>query len=302
MKKNIITEFTMIKKIIKKLPCHKENIIKGIGDDAAVIEISKNKYVLYTCDSLVSGVHFLEKYSSPYDIGRKVAAVNLSDIASMGGTPKYMLVSLFLPKGTAEKFIDTLYEGLTEECKKYNVEIIGGNIAKNNKFIIDIFLVGEVNPKNLVLRSGARVGDAVMVTGTLGGSLRRFIPIPRVKEGILLGRSGMVSSMIDLSDGLSSDIQHICDESNVGVKIFFKKLLVSKGVSRLTALNAGEDYELCFTAAFKNISYLSKLLKKKTGTKITVMGEVISPNRGRWLIDENSKKIKLVAKGWDHFI
>lgn len=304
-------------------PKYKKSIIKGIGDDAAVIKINKNKYLLYTCDAQVSGEHFLEQYSSPYQIGRKAAAVNLSDIAAMGGTPKYLLVSLFLPKLTTEKFIDALYEGLSEECKKYNVNIVGGNISKSSQFIIDIFLTGEVSSKNMLFRSGAKVGDAVVVTGTIGDSAKglqllkqnkkkyssqdkQFIakhqlPIPRVKEGLILAGSGMVNSMIDLSDGLSSDIQRICDESKVGVKLFLEKLPVSKRVKKITALNGGEDYELCFTTRIKNVKYLSDLIKKRTGQKITVIGNVLPLKDGRWLIDKSGNKRSLISKGFDHF-
>lgn len=321
---NTFTEDSLIKRISDNLRINNKNIIKGIGDDTAVVKVNKNKYFLYTCDSLVSGVHFSEKYFSPYQIGRKAATVNMSDIAAMGGVPKHLLVSLFLPEGTTEKFIDELYKGLTDECRVYNVDIIGGNISKSKEFIIDIFLTGEVSSKNLLLRSGARVGDVVVVTGTLGDSAtglkllqkpggkisnydtqfisKHLTSIPRAKEGMILSQSGMVTSMIDVSDGLSSDVGHICDESNVGVKLFLEKLPVSDGVEKITALNGGEDYELCFTASFKNVLHLSQLLKKKTGTKITVVGEIIDSKKGRWLLDKNGKKIKLVSKGWDHFI
>lgn len=323
MNKDNISEFAIINRISKMFPKYKKSIIKGIGDDAAVIKINKNKYLFYTCDAQVSGEHFLEQYSSPYQIGRKAAAVNLSDIAAMGGTPKYLLVSLFLPKLTTEKFIDALYEGLSEECKKYNVNIVGGNISKSSQFIIDIFLTGEVSSKNMLFRSGAKVGDAVVVTGTIGDSAKglqllkqnkkkyssqdkQFIakhqlPIPRVKEGLILAGSGMVNSMIDLSDGLSSDIQRICDESKVGVKLFLEKLPVRKSVEMNSALNGGEDYELCFTTRIKNVKYLSDLIKKRTGQKITVIGNVLPLKDGRWLIDKSGNKRSLISKGFDHF-
>lgn len=292
MKKNKLTEFFLINRIRKKFKKYKTEVIKGIGDDCAVVKLNKNKCLLYTCDSQVSGVHFLETHSSPYDIGRKAAAVNLSDIAAMGGTPKYMLVSLFLPKISSEKFIDELYKGLNEECKKFDVRIIGGNISKSNQFIIDIFLTGEVEPKNLILRSGAQVGDVVMVTGTLGNSSPESVPNPRVREGIQLGKSGMVTSMIDLSDGLSSDIQHICDESNVGVKLFLEELPTLRGIEKLTVLNKGEDYELCFTVRKKNMDYFPWAKP---------VGEIIQQKQGRWLIDGKGNKKRLIAKGWDHF-
>lgn len=298
---NSSTEVSLIKNISRKIRIQNSNVIKGIGDDAAVVKKNKNIFSLYTCDSLVSGVHFSEKYFSPYQIGQKAVAVNLSDIAAMGGVPKYMLVSLFIPKDTTEKNTDELYKGLIDECKKFNVDIIGGNISRSDQFIIDIFLVGEVHSKNVLLRSGAQIGDVVAVTGNLGDSANskyRLMPIPRVMEGILLGKSGMVTSMIDLSDGLCSDIQHICDESKVGVKLFLGTLPTSKGVEKITALNGGEDYELCFTTASKNVFQLSKLLK----TKITIIGKIIAAKKGRWLIDGKGKKTKLISKGFDHLI
>ncbi len=307
MKTNQLSEFSLINKISTKLREYDPNIIKGIGDDAGVIKINQKKYFLYSCDSLVSGVHFLEKYSTPYQIGRKAAVVNLSDISSMGGKPLYCLVSLFLLKRTTKKIIDELYKGLIYEFRKHNVEIIGGNISRSKTFAVDIFIVGEVSAKNILFRSGAQVGDAVLITGTLGSSahkkyiLNQVMPTARVKEGILIAKSGRAHSMIDISDGLSSDIQHICDESNVGVKLFLDKIPTSKGVKKMTGLNGGEDYELCFTASKENALYLLKKIKKITGTDVTVIGEVISKEKGRWLIDKKGNKKKLIPKGWDHF-
>lgn len=307
MKKNL-SEFALIDRIVSKFRKYKSDVLKGIGDDCAVIKSHKDKYLLYTCDSLVSGVHFSEKYSTPYQIGRKAAAVNISDIAAMGGKPNYFLVSLFLPEGTTEKFIDELYQGLTEECNLYDIDIIGGNIAKSNQFIIDLFLIGEVSSNNLLLRSGAKVGDLVLVTGTLGDSaaglklLQSRIPTPRIKEGMIIAQSKKATSMIDISDGLSSDLLHICEASQVGVKLFTDKIPVSDSVKIDLALNGGEDYELCFTVPAKYASDVSQKIEKETATKVTIVGEIISKIQGRWLIDSAGKKSPLKAKGWDHFL
>ncbi len=324
IKKNL-SEFSLIDKIAQKLPQYKSDVYKGIGDDCAVIKSNKDKYLLYTCDSLVSGIHFSEKYSTPYKIGRKAAAINISDIAAMGGKPKYFLVSLFLPKDTTEKFIDELYQGLTEECNLYDIDIIGGNIAKSSQFIIDLFLIGEVSPQNLLLRSGAKVGDLVLVTGMLGDSatglkllqnsqlniperdkkrliFRHLTPTPRIKEGMIIAESKKATSMIDISDGLSSDLLHICEASQVGVKLFTDKIPVSDSVKIDFALNGGEDYELCFTMPAKYVSGFSHKLEKETTTKVTVIGEIIPQIQGRWLIDSAFKKSLLKVKGWDHFL
>lgn len=326
MKSKKISEFLLIDRIANKINKYKNTVIKGIGDDAAVIKINKNKCLLFTCDSLVSGVHFSEKYATPYQIGRKAAAINISDIAAMGGKPSYFLVSLFLPKNITKKFIDELYKGLIEECSKYNINIIGGNIAKSNKFIIDLFLIGEVSRQNLLLRSGAKIGDSVLVTGTLGESAaglkllqkiklnvpkkdrkkliyRHLTPIPRIKEGILISKSKMATSMIDISDGLSSDLGHICDESQVGVKLFKDRIPTANSVKNIVlALNGGEDYELCFTVPKKYVSNIINKLKKTVKTKVTVIGEITPKKQGRWLIDSIGGKIPLKAKGWDHFL
>jgi len=335
MKTNNLSEFSLINRIANKFHQYKKDVLKGIGDDAAVVKINKDKCFLYTCDTLVSGVHFLEKYATPYQIGQKAAAINISDIAAMGGKPKYFLVSLFLPQGTTEKFIDQLYQGLIEKCNLYDIDIIGGNIARSNQFIIDLFLIGGVSAKNLLLRSGAKVGDLVLVTGTLGDSaaglkllqnptinisapnrkklISRYLsPTSRIKEGMLIAKSGKASAMIDISDGLSSDLIHICEESKAGVKLYLDKLPVSdsaKKIAELTnrsyldlALNGGEDYELCFTVPYKNASFLVQQLKKKTKTKITVIGEIIPQKQGKWLIGKTGEKTPLIPKGWDHFL
>lgn len=298
-----LSEFSLIERIKKRVGKYKKPIYKGIGDDAAVIKINKNKCLLYTCDSLVSGIHFSEKHTTPYQIGRKAAAVNISDIAAMGGKPDHCLVSLFLPKETTKKFVDGLYKGLSKECNLYDIDIIGGNISKSKQFIIDLFLTGEASPEKVLFRSGAQPGDAVLVTGTLGDSAMglKFIPTPRVTEAILIAQSGKATSMIDISDGLSSDIGHICDESKVGVKIYLEKLPISKGVDKKTALNGGEDYELCFTVPEKYVNEIFLEFEKKSKTKVTKVGEILPKKQGKWLIDKD-KKIPLKAKGWDHFL
>ena len=325
MKVKNLSEFALIDRIASKFRKYKDDVLKGIGDDTAVVKLNKDKCLLYTCDALVSRVHFSEKYFTPYQIGRKAAAVNISDIAAMGGKPNHCLVSLFLSEGTTEKFIDELYQGLTEECNLYDIDIIGGNIAKSNQFIIDLFLIGEVSTNNLLLRSGAKVGDLVLVTGTLGDSatglrllqnpqlniserdkkrliFRHLRPTPRIKEGMFIAGSKKATSMIDISDGLSSDLLHICQASKVGVKLFTDKIPVSDSIKIDLALNGGEDYELCFTVPAKYASDISQKLEKETAIKVTIVGEIIPKIQGRWLVDSTGKKFPLKAKGWNHFL
>ncbi len=330
---NKVTEFSLIKRISSIFPVNKKEVLKGIGDDTAVVNNKNGRCHLYTCDSLVSGTHFSEKYSSFYHIGRKAVAVNISDIAAMGGQPKYILVSLFLPDDTKEFDIKELYRGIKEECDSFQIDVIGGNIAKSHQFIIDIFLIGEVVFTLPLYRFGAKKGDMVIVTGTLGDSAlglhllkekkikldkhrndlikRHLLPKPRVKEGQLIAKSNKAHAMIDISDGLSSDIGHICDESGVGVKIYKDKLPVSDSFSTICKqfkldasdliLNGGEDYELCFTIAAGDAMLLLRNLEMKLKTKCTVIGEILNDKEKRILIDNKGKTSPLSSRGWDHF-
>lgn len=330
---NKVTEFSLIKRISSIFPGNKKGVLKGIGDDTAVVKDKNGKCHLYTCDSLVSGIHFSEKYSSFYHIGRKAAAVNISDIAAMGGQPKYMLASLFLPDDISELNIKELYRGIKYECDSFQIDVIGGNIAKSHQFIIDIFLIGEVVFAPPLFRSGAKAGDLVMVTGTLGDSAlglnllkennfksgkhmnylikRHLLPAPRVKEGQYIAKSNKAHAMIDISDGLSSDIGHICDESGVGVKIYIDKLPVSDSFFTVAKqlkldfndliLNGGEDYELCFTVAADDAVLIFRNLEMKLKTKLTVIGEILNDKNKRILIYNDGKTSPLSSKGWDHF-
>lgn len=334
MKSDKFTEFSLIEKIKKNIRRYNKDVYKGIGDDAAAVKAAKDKYLLYTCDALVSGVHFSQKYASAYQVGQKAAAVNLSDIAAMGGIPKHFLVSLFLPIGISEKFINELYKGILNECRKFDVDVIGGNIARNNKLIVDLFLTGEASFPKPLLRGGAKPGDLVLVTGTLGDSgaglkilqnpnlkisaedkkfliLRHLSPTPRVQEGQIIAKSERANAMIDISDGLSSDISHICKESQVGVKLYTDKIPVSDslrvaaevfGIPTLDlALNGGEDYELCFTVPAKFAPIITSEIEKSVGTKVTIIGEIAPQKQGRVLIDKGGKESPLNVKGWDHF-
>lgn len=330
---NKVTEFSLIKRISSIFPGNKKEVLKGIGDDTAVINGKDGVYRLYTCDSLVSGIHFSEKYSSFYHIGRKAVAVNISDIAAMGGQPNYMLVSLFLPDGISELNVKELYRGIKDECDSFQIDVIGGNITKSDQFIIDIFLTGEVVFAPPLFRCSAKAGDLVVVTGTLGDSAlglhllkenkikldkhkkylinRHLLPAPRVKEGQYIAKSNKVHAMIDISDGLSSDIGHICDESGIGVKIFIDKLPVSDSFStvykqlelnaRGLILNGGEDYELCFTVAAGDAVLLLRNLKMQLKTECTVIGEILNNKNKRIIIDSKGKTFPLRSRGWDHF-
>ncbi len=299
-----MNEFSFIEKVKKLLPAYGNDVIVGIGDDAAVLLCRSDKYLLVTTDTQVEGVHFTRARTnfnkicagSGKQLGQRAVAVALSDIAAMGGTPKHILVSLVIPKN--RDFLEELYEGFGKACKDYGVSLIGGNISSGKQLVIDIFVLGEIDKKHLVLRNGAKVGDAVLLTGALGR--KAVVPAARIREGQILARSSVVTSMIDLSDGLSSDLLHICEESAVGVRIFADKLPIAPSASFDAALNGGEDYELCFTASPASTEKLITEIFKKTGTKITVIGEIIDKKDGWWIVDVKGRKKRLEARGFNH--
>lgn len=330
-----IGEFGLIERIKKIVPqAAAKNILLGIGDDTAVIKISDQKWLLATCDIQIEDTHFQMKYSSPYQIGRKAMAVNLSDIASMGSKPTYALVSAGLsPNLEVDKF-DDLFRGMSDALVEHSAFIIGGNLAHTtDKLIIDVFLLGEISPDQLLLRSGAKPGDRIFVTGNLGASAAGFYilenfgknypkdysqfvqahlePIAKIETGREIAQSGYATAMIDISDGLASDLKHICDDSNVGAEIFEKNIPFAEKMNELAnrisknkielALHGGEDYELLFTIKADTPTQIIEKIANETKTKITEIGKILSKEEGFKLINEEDQRIALRTKGWDHF-
>lgn len=288
-------ESIFIQKLIKQFKTSREDVIMGIGDDAAVVKGKKDHELLLTCDSQVEGVHFVRSKITPQSLAAKAITAALSDIAAMGGVPAYVLISAAFPEKTDELFIEKLMQGFKKAANTYSVSIVGGNISTAACLILDIFVLGFAKPSEVVSRSGAKPGDAVLVTGTLGKSK---VLQARIREGQVIATSGLATAMIDVSDGLSTDVLHICDASNVGVKLFAKAI---PRVSPLDqAINGGEDYELLFTVNAKNAKALIARVKRETGTDVTIIGEVLPKKNGRWLIDENGHRQKLEARGWNH--
>lgn len=327
-------EFTLIDRLTKNLPAYTENVIVGIGDDCAVLDWNKDLYQLATCDVQVSGVHFLPEIATPQQIGEKAIAVNISDIAAMGGTPNSCLVSLLLPKDIKTEYVDKLYQAIISSCKKYNIQIIGGNISSAKQLAIDIFLLGQVKHDELLLRSGAKPGDKILVTGTLGDAAaglallqnqhvqiseaakeslinRQLSPVPRIKESVIIAKSKKATAMIDISDGLAGDVQHLCDRSAVGIVLWEDAIPIKKETISVAqqlqkdpvafALEGGEDYELLFTAPAKEVDEIIATVKEKTGTQITVIGEVVSKKEGLTIRSKNGENKSLKINSWDHF-
>ncbi|MFH0840330.1 MAG: thiamine-phosphate kinase [Candidatus Omnitrophota bacterium] len=284
---------------IQKLAKWKRAVL-GIGDDCAVINHTKDKYLLLTIDMLIEGVHFDLENAGPKRVGRKALAVSLSDIAAMGGVPKYCLVSVGLPPNMPVKVVDDFYAGFLKLAKEYGVELIGGDTNRAERFICDVCVVGEVEKRRLVKRSGAKIGDNIYVTGRLGGSIKskQYDFIPRLKEARLLVRNFKINAMIDISDGLSSDLRHIAESSNSGALIYEKDIPVSKDSSLKGALTDGEDFELLFTTP-GDIS--EKILSKKLGVAVKKIGEIRPKKESVNIIYKSTEKRELKPTGFRHF-
>ena len=328
-------EFGLIDRIQRALPVPGADVIVGIGDDVAVLRAIGTRVWLATCDVQVEGAHFLREAIAPRDLGRKALAINLSDIAATGGTPRFALVSLGLPGDLGVEFMDELYAGLRAEAEIFGVDIIGGNMARSRLGIfIDVFLLGEAPRENVLLRSGARVGDKILVTGTLGDAAagvalltnralttteayaamarsHRDTPTPRVREGQLIGAAHVATAMLDVSDGLASDLSHICERSGVSARVFAEHLPVADenrllaraayGDERHFALYGGEDYELLFTAPAAQANALADKITRETGTRVSIIGEILPKDARRELTLPDGRVIPLEARGWDHF-
>lgn len=334
MKISDLGEFGLIDRIARAMPAPSDGVLVNIGDDVAVLRDSADSVWLATCDIQLEGTHFIRGEISPRDLGHKSLAINLSDIAAKGGTPRYALISLGLPNDLDVEFIDELYAGLRAEAAKFNTDLVGGNISSSRLgLFIDIFLLGEAVRENVLLRSGARPGDKILITGSLGdaaaavatmldpslqttpGYLQRararyHVPTPRVPEGKLIAASHLASAMMDVTDGLAGDLGHICDQSKVGARVYADKLPVAPENRTLAlaarhdewflALNGGEDYELLFTAPAANAETLAAQVLTETGTRVTVIGEILPLQEGRQLVLGEKGQVVLQAQSWDH--
>jgi thiamine-monophosphate kinase len=325
------TEFEFIKQI-----CQRFNLNK-IGDDCAVLPKSKTHDLLITSDLLVEEIDFRRSWMIPEFLGHKALAVSLSDIAAMGGKPLYSMLSIGLPNDIwRTDFVDQFYEGYQKLAEIFEVELVGGDVSKTpDKIIIDSTVIGEVENGKAVLRSGAKVGDLIYVTGELGGAAgglnllesginyesakgwqtalinRQLEPMPRLKYGKFTKwippylheeLLTITTSLIDISDGLSSDLMHICESSRVGARIFAEKIPLHprlKGITKIFAeqlefaLNGGEDFELLYT------SNPEKIFQLKFNS-FSCIGEVTA-NVGIIELMDESKTTILEPKGYRHF-
>ncbi|MGZ5445714.1 MAG: thiamine-phosphate kinase [Thermoanaerobaculia bacterium] len=323
---------------------HSPRVINGIGDDCSVISQSANRDLLVTTDLLVEGIDFHRHATPARLLGHKALAVSLSDIAAMGGRPFWSFLSIGMPQDEWNgAFKDEFYEGFFALADHFGVTLAGGDISATKEgIVIDSIVLGEVASGAAVRRSGAQLGDQIYVTGNLGGAatglklielgarvgersvpalaresseqtaiqtllLRQLRPQPRVGWGIVLGEQQIASAMIDLSDGLSSDLNHLCKESNAGALIDAASIPLDEDVRHLCgrraldplalALHGGEDFELLFTVNPENVP---RLPKKVDGVLITRIGE-ITANAGSIRIREKNHEWDLQPQGFEHF-
>ena len=294
--------------------------MRGIGDDCAVQRVAKGFDVLVTTDFCIQGIHFRREWHSPEVVGRRSLTRGLSDIAAMGGEPATAFLSLAVPRKLPQKWVDGFIKGLLAAAGEFKTALAGGDTAESPSGIYaDIVVTGYVPHLRAVLRSGARPGDHICITGTLGGSAaaldeffagrtpkpqdfpRHFSPTARIAVGRFLREKRMATSMIDLSDGLSTDLAHICEESGVGAEIWAANVPRARverralTVSLKLALHGGEDYELLFTARSGK-----RIPARIVGVPITRVGR-ITRQKKIVLVDERGTRHPLRNQGWEHF-
>jgi len=323
MKLQNLGEKELISRIRRDFSTLHPQVIVGIGDDAAIIRPGK-KSLIITKDLLFEGVHFLPSLHPPFFLGRKSLVVNLSDVAAMGGLPKYALLGLGLPPEMDSSWLKQYFSGFKSAAVEEGVALIGGDLSQAKKIIISVTVVGE--GENIIQRRGAEPGDHLFVSGSLGNArqglillkkgfrlgddkkadlfLRAFLdPFPRIALGKELSRLNLASSMIDVSDGLSVDLSHLCEESGTGAEIHLSRLPLSPEIRHFQrqpyrlALHGGEEYELLFSVPPEKLRTLSRLQKK---FKISLIGQMIK-RKGIFLIDSQGKRRPLEIKGYQHF-
>lgn len=274
----------------------------GIGDDAAVLRSPRGRWLLLASDMLVEGVHFRRRDTAPEWIGWKALASNISDIAAMGGRPLWAVVSLGLPPSTPVRFVEALYAGLARCARRFEMAIVGGDTVRAPQVVVDVAIVGAVEPRHLTLRSGARVGDHLFVTGRLGGSYpsgRHACFTPRLREAQQLLQRVRVRAMMDLSDGLAQDLWQMSRASRVTLRIEAGRLPISRAGKTLDhALHDGEDFELLFAVAPREANRVPQRL----GTcPVTRIGTVVRRGVGVELQAARGRTVPLIPKGFQHF-
>jgi len=332
-------EFGLIDRIATGFSNEQKGTLMGIGDDAAVIAIPAGEVLLASCDMLAEGVHFDLAYTPLHLLGYKSVAVNLSDIAAMNGIPRQILISIGISNRFSVEAVDALYEGIRQACKDYQVDLAGGDTTSSRAgLVLSVTAIGSQKPEKVVSRAGAKVGDLVCVSGDLGAAYMGLQLLEREKKVFqvnpdmqpelpeeqayliqrqlkaeartdivheLAEKGVLPSSMIDISDGLASELFHICRQSHCGVHVFEDKLPIENltrlaasdfGLSPLTcAMNGGEDYELLFTVAQSDYEKVNQM------EDVSIIGVIREESQGKSLILKSGQVVEIQAQGWTHF-
>ncbi|PLX47211.1 MAG: thiamine-phosphate kinase [Desulfobulbaceae bacterium] len=326
------SELAFIKAVAAMSPSHAPGLIRGIGDDCAVLSRDGDQVLLITTDTLVADVHFNLAWHGPYLLGRKAAAVNISDIAAMGGKPRYALLSAALNDALAEQGLEEFMAGFTAMLGEHDVVLIGGDTVAAPQPVFNVTLLGEMAAGQVRYRSLARLGDEVWVSGFLGRAAAglalceksdqlsdRFAelvsahldPEPRVALGRLLAACDQVHAMMDLSDGLATDLAHICRASGVGADVDGRRLPLSATLKEAArylqceasqwALSGGEDYELLFTTAAGTGTELAERVSRELGLTLSRVGRITADNEV-FLTEADGGRRCISFQGYEHHL
>jgi len=326
MKLSELGEFGLIERIRKVTPKGR-GVRLGIGDDAAWVECEGRSFLI-TSDLLIEGIHFDFRWTSFYGLGYKTLAVNLSDLAAMGGRPAYLTLSLGIPVDFKTENIEKFYRGIRTLAVQSGVSLVGGDTSLSERFFISASLVGHA-PYGAITRGGGKAGDDLYVTGTLGDAtlglelLRRkkskagkdaaflisryHFPTARLKAGLTLAKERLAKAMIDVSDGLLQDLGHLCKASGIGAVIWQEALPLSRAYRSAAgkaglfyALAGGEDYELLFSLRSHHRSRLEKA-KRRMGVPVTHIGKCVPADQGIRVINSKGQPLAIPPVGYDHF-
>lgn len=333
MRVHELGEFELIARLSAILPQRGEGVVEAIGDDCAVLDLA-GALTVWTTDAVIEGVHFLPYLATPRQIGWKALLVNLSDVAAMGATPRFATLSLSVPAEAEVEWIEEMYRGIADLAEETGVAVVGGNTSRSPYGLrLDVGVLGSVPAEELLRRHGARPGDQVLVTGTVGdaycglecvfnptlpvepdvrGALieRYRRPIPRLETARWIARSGAATAMIDISDGLAADLGHICEASGVGVELRAEDLPLSDHVARFSThtelpphhygLVGGDDYGLLLTARSDAVPGLVEEVEIRTGHVLTPIGHITAASE-RILHLPDGRREALTGAGWKHF-
>lgn len=313
-----LTEDQLIAAINRVLSGAGHEVVVGPGDDAAVVSPGSGELVL-TTDSMIEGVHFRNELTTPRDLGYKAIAVNVSDVAAMAASPRFAISALALTDTIDSRWVVELAGGMRECCDEFGLTLVGGNLSRGSEVSIVVTVTGEVVPGRAVRRDGARPGDRLVVTGSLGGSaaglrvasqrswsddehdaLRRYMrPTPRVGEAGILSTHG-VTSMMDVSDGLAIDLSRLCRASEIGARVEIGRVPVHPAATEAEALGGGEDYELLASLPDRDaVEDARSELREGFGVSLSDIGVIIE--EGLVAVDDEGAERPMTIEGWDHF-